>query len=289
MSWTVTVTVTGEPFNYLMSKSFGITSSCGTSVFSTRSTCARAGPRPSMRSNSCSACAVPWAITSTEPSRRLRANPRTSSRSAARSTNQRNPTPWTRPYTRNRAATMPAASPLPPLRRPPPVPPGIRHRDERQDRHHNEEGASRVPPRFLVQHFEDHVFPASDEPADRRQDGAPDERSEPCKEDEPVQVHAGDPGRDRDQVTHDGQHAPYENADLAVGGEVALRAIQPLLRDQHVFAQAQKERAAEPAGEPVVGKRAEHAAQHAARQREQEVHLAFRHEISRRRHDQLAR
>src|ERR1051325_250401 len=255
MSWTVTVVVIGESRNYLISKSFGISSSCGTSLLSTRSTWACAGPCWSACASSSSACGVPAAITSTDPSRRLRANPRNPRRSASRNTNQRNPTPCTRPYTRNRSATMPAApSPLPPLRRAPPVPPGVRDRDERQDRHYDEHRPSRVAPCFLVEHLEDHVFPAPDEPADPGEDRAPDERSQPREQDEPARFHPGDPGRDRDQVTHHGQHAPHEDADLTVGGKVAFRAIEPLFGDQHVLPQAQKERAAQPAGRARSGR-----------------------------------
>src|SRR6266581_1499773 len=290
MSWTVTVMVTGESRNYLISKSFGITRSCGTALLSTRSTCACAGPCSSAPASSSSACGVPAAITSTDPSRRLRANPRNPRRSASRNTNQRNPTPWTRPYTRNRSATMPGGppSPLPPLCRAPPVPPGVRDRDERQDRHHDEHRPSRVAPCFLVQHLEDHVFPAPDEPADPREDRAPYEGSEPREQDEPARFHPGDTGRDRDQVAHDGQHPPHEDTDLTVRGKVAFRAIEPLLGDQHVLPQAQKERAAQPAGEPAVGERAEDAPEHAARQCDREVHLAFGDEVARRRHDELA-
>src|SRR5256885_15790462 len=144
----------GEPLNYLISKVFGITSSCGTSLLSTRSTCACAGPCASTRSISSSTCGVPAAITSTEPSRRLRTKPRRPRRFASRNPNQRNPTPCTRPYTRNRRATIPGASPLPPLRVAPPVPPGVRHRDERQHRYHDDHRSSHVSQRFLDHHLE---------------------------------------------------------------------------------------------------------------------------------------
>src|SRR2546429_7293153 len=42
------------------------------------------------------------------------------------------------PISRNRRATIPGASPLPPLRRAPPVPPGVRYRDERSEEHTSE-------------------------------------------------------------------------------------------------------------------------------------------------------
>src|SRR6266700_2601287 len=52
MSWTVTTWVTLGPRNYLISKSFGIATSCGTGDRSTRSTCAAGGPCASARSRS---------------------------------------------------------------------------------------------------------------------------------------------------------------------------------------------------------------------------------------------
>src|SRR6266480_432178 len=156
MSWTVTTWVTLGPRNYLISKSFGIATSCGTGDRSTRSTCAAGGPCASARSRSPRADSAPSAITSTDPSRRLRASPRSPRRVACRHTHQRNPTPWTWPYTRKRVAAT-QALPLPPLRGAPPVPPDVDRRDPRQHRQHNEHGASGVAPRLLIEHLEDHV------------------------------------------------------------------------------------------------------------------------------------
>src|SRR5712671_3415663 len=153
MSWTVTALVKREPRNYLISKPFGTGTSCGTWLFSTRSTSAAGGPCPSKRSSSASTESEPSAITSTDPSRRLRASPCTPRRVACRHTHQRNPTPWTWPCTRKRIAAT-QALPLPPLRGPPAVPPDVDRRDPREHRQHNEHGASGVPPRLLIEDLE---------------------------------------------------------------------------------------------------------------------------------------
>src|SRR5690242_2504697 len=184
-----------------MSKSLGMTTSCGTSLFSTRSTCASAGPRPSARSSAARATGVPEATTSTDPSRRLRANPRSPSRCASRITNQRKPTPCTRPDTRKRVASMlpPRPLALTRVRRAPPVPPHVRERKQHQDGNHDQDGAAGVTLRLLVEHRQDHVFPASNEPADPREDGAPHERSQPGEQDEATEPHTRDPGGNRDQ------------------------------------------------------------------------------------------
>src|SRR6266571_3427298 len=163
MSCTATAWVKVRPRNYLISKPFGIATSCGTSDFSTRSTCAAGGPCASARSKSASPESEPSAITSTDPSRRLRARPRSPRRVACRHTHQRNPTPWTRPWTRKRKAAT-QGLPLPALCGPPAVPPDVDRRNPRQRRQHNEHRASGVPLRLLIEHLEDHVFPAADEP-----------------------------------------------------------------------------------------------------------------------------
>src|SRR5438046_6833107 len=99
MPWTVAPWVTLGPRNYLISKSFGIATSCGTGDRSTRSTCAAGGPCASARSRSARADSAPSAITSTDPSRRLRASPRSPRRVACRHTHQRNPTPRSEEHT----------------------------------------------------------------------------------------------------------------------------------------------------------------------------------------------
>src|SRR5439155_614822 len=137
MSSTVTTWVTLGPRNYLISKSFGIATSCVTCDRSTRSTCAAGGPCARARSKSARADSAPSAITSTDPSRRLRASPRSPRRVAWRHTHQRNPTPWTWPCTRKRMAAT-QALPLPALRGPPAVPPDVDRRDPRQHRHRDE-------------------------------------------------------------------------------------------------------------------------------------------------------
>src|SRR5216110_2190940 len=221
MSCTATAWVKLRPRNYLISKPFGIATSCGTSDFSTRSTCAAGGPWASKRSRSISAPSEPSATTSTDPSRRLRASPRSPRPVACRHTHQRNPTPWTWPCTRKRMAAT-QALPLPPLRGPPAVPPDVDRRDPRQHRQDNEHGASGVALRLLIEHLEDHVFPAADEPADPGQNGAPNQRAQSGEHHESAQVHSRDAGGNRDEVAHDGQHTTQERADLAVGREIAF-------------------------------------------------------------------
>src|ERR1041385_4623801 len=221
MSWTVTTWVTQEPRNYLISNSFGIATSCGTGDRSTRSTCAAGGPCASGRSSAFCGGSDPSVRTSTDPSRRLRASPRSPRRVACRHTHQRNPTPWTRPCTRKRMAVTRGLS-LPPLRGPPAIPPDVDRGDPRQHRQRHEHGASGVPLRLLVEHFEDHVFPAADEPADPGQNRAPNQRAQTGEHHESAQMHSRDAGGNRDEVAHDGQHTTQERADLAVGREVAF-------------------------------------------------------------------
>src|SRR5207244_5330644 len=196
MSWTVTTWVTRGPRNYLISKSFGIATSCGTGDCSTRSTCAAGGPCASARSRSPRADSAPSAITSTDPSRRLRASPRSPRRVACRHTHQRNPTPWTWPYTRKRMAAT-QALPLPPLRGPPAVPPDVDRRDPRQHRQDNEHGASGVASRLLIEYLEDHVLPAADKPADPGQNRAPNQRAQSGEHHESAQEHSRDAGGQR--------------------------------------------------------------------------------------------
>src|SRR5256885_15180194 len=214
MSCGVAVWVKVGPRNYLISKPFGIATSCGTSDFSTRSTCAAGGPSPSARSNSARADSAPSAITSTDPSRRLRASPRSPRRVAWRHTHQRNPTPWTWPCTRKRMAAT-QALPLPALRGPPAVPPDVDRRDPRQHRHHDEHGASGVASRLLIEHLEDHIFPAADEPADPGQNRAPNQRAQSGEHHESAQVHSRDAGGKREKGGAHGEQTPPDKRVLA--------------------------------------------------------------------------
>src|SRR5256885_13055628 len=216
MSCGVAVWVKVGPRNYLISKPFGIATSCGTSDFSTRSTCAAGGPCVSRRSKSANSESEPSAITSTDPSRRLRASPRSPRRPAWRHTHQRNPTPWTRPWTRKRTAAT-RALPLPALRRPAAVPPDVDRRDPRKHRQGNQHGAPGVATRLLVEHLQDHVFATPDEPADPGQNRAPHQRTQAGEHHEPSEVHSRDAGGNRDEMAHDRKHPTQEGADLTVG------------------------------------------------------------------------
>src|SRR5947208_11979052 len=218
MSWTVTTWVTLGPRNYLISKSFGIATSCGTGDCSTRSTCAAGGPCASARSRSASADSDPSAITSTDPSRRLRASPRSPRRPACRHTHQRNPTPWTRPWTRKRMAAT-RALPLPALRRPAAVPPDVDRRDPRKHRQGNQHGAPGVATRLLVEHLQDHVLATPDEPPDPGQNPTPDHRTQAGKHHEPAEVHSRDAGGNRDEMADDRKHPTQEGPDRPVGRE----------------------------------------------------------------------
>src|SRR5437763_8857355 len=68
---------------------------------STASTRAARGPARSLAAKAANCSALPLASTSTAPSKLLRTQPLTPSISASRCTNQRNPTPCTRPRTTN--------------------------------------------------------------------------------------------------------------------------------------------------------------------------------------------
>src|SRR5438105_15218444 len=68
---------------------------------STASTRAARGPARSLAASAANCSALPLASTSTAPSKLLRTQPLTPSISASRCTNQRNPTPCTRPRTTN--------------------------------------------------------------------------------------------------------------------------------------------------------------------------------------------
>src|SRR5438105_9308905 len=68
---------------------------------STASTRAARGPERSLAARAANCSALPLARTSTAPSKLLRTHPLTPSISASRCTNQRNPTPCTRPRTTN--------------------------------------------------------------------------------------------------------------------------------------------------------------------------------------------
>src|SRR5690349_17823461 len=173
-----------------MSKSLGMTTSCGTSDFSTRATWAAGGPRCSACSSSTSAASGPSASTSTDPSLKLRASPRRPRRLACRQTNHRKPTPWTRPSTRKRVAVTPLL--LAVLRGATAVPPDVHRRDQSQDRQHEQDGATRVALRLLIQNLQDHILATPDEPADPGQDGAPHQRAEPGEQHEPPEMHFRD-------------------------------------------------------------------------------------------------
>ncbi len=87
--------------------------------------------------------------------------------------------------------------------------------------------------------------------ADPAEDGAPDGGSDEREEGELQVVHPHDAGGDADQVTHDGQEARGEDAEAAKLRGPALGLLDLGRRDEEVLAEAQHERAAGPAREPV--------------------------------------
>src|SRR5712691_10150624 len=206
--------------------------SCGTSDLSTAATRAPGGPRRSASSSRARLSRLPSASTSTDPSGRLRARPRSPRRSASRHTNQRNPTPCTVPCTRNRVAATNLLRTA--ARRPTPVPPDVHRRDDRQDGKQGERRPGRVAPGLFVHDAQQDLLLLPDEPSDRGEDGTPHEGAEPRERRESRDAHAGDPRRDRDQVTDDREEASHEGADLAVRREKAFGAREAVRRDPRV-------------------------------------------------------
>src|SRR5690348_3319933 len=128
------------------------------------------GPRLSSASKPAIPEAGPSTSTSTVPSSRFRATPESPSRVAARLTNQRYPTPCTRPRTTNRARSMVPSA----LAATPPVPPHICEGDDDQDRNDDGHHLAGLAPHFGVQRAEQDVLLPADGPADQGQDRAPD-------------------------------------------------------------------------------------------------------------------
>src|SRR5258708_20687631 len=115
---------------------------------------------------------------------------------------------------------------LPTLRCPPAVPPDVHGCDRGQHRQNYQHGAPGVATRLLVQHLEDHVLPAPNEPPDPAQNGAPNQRAQSSEQDEPAELHARDAGGDRNEMDYHGQQSSKKRADLPVSREITLRTIQ---------------------------------------------------------------
>src|SRR2546425_6084495 len=247
--------------------------SCGTSDLSTAATRAPGGPRRSASSSRARLSRLPSASTSTDPSGRLRARPRSPRRSASRHTTQRTPPPSTVPCTRNRVAATNLLRTA--ARRPARVPPDVHRREDRKDGKQSERRPARVAPGLLVHGAEQHVLLLADEPPDRGEDGTPDEGAEPRERRESRDAHPGDPRRDRDEVTDDREQASHEGADLAVRGEEAFGALEAVRRDPRVPPDAEDHRTPQPVRQAIVRQGSGDAAQDAARDRQDEAHFAL--------------
>ena len=177
------------------------------------------------------------------PSARLRAYPARPRPRACRATNQRKPTPCTRPAHQEPAAVMPCA-----VRR-------RRHQHVHRDQHDRARqhvvdqrtmhvGADRALDLLAV---------APDEPAQIGQDAAPETGAERGERDEPAAAPCGRcPRRNRDQVADHRQQPADERADLAVPPEERLGAVERSLRHEDVLAVAPQHRLAHEHGERVV-------------------------------------
>ncbi len=135
----------------------------------------------------------------------------------------------------------------------------------------------------------DQLLVLTDDIADAGQDAAPDAGPQQGVERKAEVVHAGHPGRDRDQVPYHRQQAADEGGNLAMAQKEALHSLKLVRRDQHIFAVFYDQRPTQIVGDEVVDVGAGQATQGAAQDRAGHVHLPLKGQIAGRRHDQLAR
>ena len=166
------------------------------------------------------------------------------------------------------------------MRLPSLLPPDIdRHQDAAEQYH---------PDQRLVGVLHDQILVLADGVADPGQDGTPDAGAGQGVERELEMVHAGKPGRYRDEMAHNRQQSADECRYLAVLQKKVLHALELVRRDQYIPAVFEDQRPSQVVGDEVVGIGPDQAADCSAQYGDRHAHLALVGQIAGRRHDQFA-